>query len=372
MRTSSIVLQRGCGRYVVCPVLLAPSDGPATAGGEAEKRVEMKPEQVPSYWMRLWMKASADLRAPTQRGTPERLAQFLSRVRLPAGLVVMRRAVRESQRLLRRCRRSPSVRIAAVLPRPAPKEISPRACTARRILAPESPSSCTCRARDIRYARHSGTRPRGGRRRPVVGHLDCSRAVARADADRLDCVSGEKEIQIAMSKGSKSEDFSDVHGLSVQRFFNAQCMAYGFIRSCSRTRRPAGICRANERLSCEVKSESFERADREADRVRTSIPALEGRQSRDWPAIRRAEGAEPGPAKRNRNSVTRLRPLDAAAPALVACARAFDDANSPSSPRGIPRVKKNRLDLILLRQKARRSLLRPLPSWERAAQTLSK
>ena len=121
MRTSSIVLRTLAAGVASVFVLsfLALSDGPATAGGEAEKRVEMKPNSV-----RVVLVAPVDAKHRpiherlTQRGMPERLAQFLSPVRLPREVVVTVEGCKgDVNAYLRRCRHHRLLRIPAVLPR---------------------------------------------------------------------------------------------------------------------------------------------------------------------------------------------------------------------------------------------------------------
>ena len=155
MRTSSIVLRTLAAGVASVFVLsfLALSDGPATAGGEAEKRDGNEAQRV-----RVVLVAPVDAKHRpiyerlTQRGMPERLAQFLSPVRLPRELVVTVEGCKgDVNASLRRCRHHRLLRIAAVLPRRcAEGNFARGSCTGRTQFSPrQSPCPARGRARDI-------------------------------------------------------------------------------------------------------------------------------------------------------------------------------------------------------------------------------
>ncbi len=289
MRTSSIVLRTLAAGVASVFVLsfLALSDGPATAGGEAEKRVEMKPNRV-----RVVLVAPVDAKHRpiyerlTQRGMPERLAQFLSPVRLPRELVV---TVEGCKGDVNAFYEDAAITVCYELLQyyhdAAPKEISPEGLApADAILAP----AITFVLHEVGHAIFDMLDI------PVLGREEDAADLLSAylqlqlgpQSARMLIASiaylGEKEIQIAMSKGFKLEDFSDVHGLAAQRYFNVLCMAYGFdpkLFADAVTRWHLPRERAE---SCEVEYQTFERAYRRLIAPHLDPQLLKVAKSRDW------------------------------------------------------------------------------------------
>ena len=289
MGTSSIVLRALAAAVAFVFVLsfLALSHGPVTAGGAAKKRVGMKPNRF-----RVVLVAPVDAKHRpiharlTERRMPERLAQFLSPVRLPREVVV---TVQGCKGDVNAYYEDAAITICYEFLQYfvdiAPKETTPEGLTPDdAILAP----AITFILHEVGHAIFDLLEiPVLGREEDAADLLSAYLQLQLEPQSARMLISavaylGDKEIQNQMSKGVELADFSDVHGLPAQRYFNVLCMAYGFDRKLFADAVTRWHLPRERAESCEVEYQTFARAYRRLIAPYLDPQLLKAVKSRDW------------------------------------------------------------------------------------------
>jgi hypothetical protein len=289
MNTLPLLLRAIAAAVAIVIVLsfLALSHDSASAAGAAKKRVGMKPNRF-----RVVLLAPEDAKHRpiqehlTKRGMPQRLSQFLSPLRLPRDVIV---TVQGCQGDVNAYYDDGTITICYEFLQyfvdRAPKETTPEGLTQEdAFLAP----GITFILHEVGHAVFDLLEI------PVLGREEDAADLLSAylqlqlgpESARKLIVAiaylGDKEIQVAMSKGVELADFSDVHGLPAQRYFNVLCMAYGFDRKLFADAVTRWHLPRERAESCEAEYQTFERAYRRLIAPYIDPQLLKAVKARDW------------------------------------------------------------------------------------------